>query len=337
MPKFLQTLFLAMIIVGGGWIFVHRDQFKTPQDVWNFLVSRLGPNETVLPTAIPSRLSAWPTRERVPQRIRVASYSLTGSPSAVVDEQTAAEILAETLSQFDITVIPEISPDRRRLLMLAVALLQVKGFPVGSTLSADGGGAAHSATSAFVFNTTTVQLDQAFPMPLAGEPSAFIAPPLVGWFRALNIPDDQALTFTLVTVQMDTRFSDQFVVALAELFRTVRKDRRNEDDIILCGDFHIDGASGRHAEHLSGLTGAFSGPVGNSRGGNDYDNFMYAPRATTEITGAKGQLDLLKLLNLTAEELTQISEKLPIWIELSIVEGADGSRMAGPSTLKPTR
>ncbi len=337
MPKFLQTLFLAMIIVGGGWIFTYRDQFKTPKDVWDFLVSRMGPTETVLPIAIPSRLSAWPTREKEPQRIRVASYALKGSTSAVLDEQTAAEILAETLSQFDVTVIPEISPERRRLLLLAVALLQFKGFPIGSTLTTDGGGAVHHATSAFVFNTTTVQLDQAFPMPLAGEPSAFSAPPLVGWFRALNIPNDQALTFTLVTVQMDPRFSDQFVVALAELFRTVRKDRRNEDDIILCGDFHIDAARGRHTEHWSGLTGAFSGPVGNSRGGNDYDNFIYAPRATTELTGAKGQLDLLKLLNLTAEELTQISVKLPIWIEFSIFEGADGSRMAGPPAMNPKR
>lgn len=335
MRRFITTLFLTSVLFGGAWIFYHRDEIGSPQQLWDFVLAKINLSESSLPQRVPSQLSSWPMLEKTPDTIRVANFSLV-SPTAFESgesEQFAAERLAGILQAFDVVAIPEMTPSNRRLLMLAVALLNVQGGQFISTTGPEYSGPRGHATSAFVFNQLTVQMEHAFPMPLMGEDLAFESQPYVGWFRALGAPADRAFTFTLVNIQLAARQSAGHVSALSELFRTVRNDRRNEDDVVICGDFRVNFGGDRLTNQLSGLVGVFPNAVPNHQGEPQYDNFLVSPQATTEVTGSIGQIDFLRQFNLTITEACQISSKTPIWVEFSVFEGGTKDRTATPQFL----
>ena len=64
--------------------------------------------------------------------------------------------------------------------------------------------------------------------------------PLVAAFRVRGPAPAEAFTFTLVDVQTDPKRVAAELDLLAAVFRAVRDDGRNEDDIILLGDLETD-------------------------------------------------------------------------------------------------
>ncbi len=67
-----------------------------------------------------------------------------------------------------------------------------------------------------------------------------------------------AFTFTLVNVHLDAELSDAEVRVLPELIRSIHRDGRQEDDVIVLGDF---GASDSRMQFLrtSGMNFAIEG------------------------------------------------------------------------------
>ena len=63
--------------------------------------------------------------------------------------------------------------------------------------------------------------------------------PLVGWFRTKPADADQAFTFTLVNIDFDAESRADEASQMAQIFRAVRGDGRQEDDVILAGEFGL--------------------------------------------------------------------------------------------------
>jgi hypothetical protein len=60
-----------------------------------------------------------------------------------------------------------------------------------------------------------------------------------------------------------------------------------------------------------------------------YDNIILNQLATGEFTGRWGVYDIGRMLNLTPEQVQQVSDHLPVWAEFSAYEAAAPGRVAG--------
>ena len=106
-----------------------------------------------------------------------------------------------------------------------------------------------------------------------------------------------------------------------DVFRAIQDDARNEDDVILLGDFNTDEHNIGELASISGINWAISGLPTNTRGSESYDNLFMQEQATVEFNGRSGVFDFVRHFNLSLEEGLEVSDHLPVWAEFSIYEG----------------
>src|SRR5690606_15229024 len=132
--------------------------------------------------------------------------------------------------------------------------------------------------------------------------------PFVALFRVRGPPPDQAFTFTLINIHVDPDEVQQEMNVLDDVYQAVRNDGRQEDDIILLGDFNTDDRRLGDLGRLSGLVPVISGMPTNTRGTAQYDNIVFTEQATREFTGRGGVFDFMREYNLTMEQAEKVSD-----------------------------
>ncbi|HYW78395.1 MAG TPA: endonuclease/exonuclease/phosphatase, partial [Thermoguttaceae bacterium] len=131
-----------------------------------------------------------------------------------------------------------------------------------------------------------------------------------------------------INVHTDPRRATVELDLLDDVYRAVRDGGRNEDDVILLGDF---GTEADHAKQMVGLPGITStiGLVPTTIGGLlPVDNILLDGRATTEFTGRSEVFDLIGQLNLSLPTARALSEHLPVWAAFSRYEGGQAGHIA---------
>ncbi len=127
------------------------------------------------------------------------------------------------------------------------------------------------------------------------------------------------------------------VNALDDVFRAVRTDGRDEDDVILLGDLNANDTQLGELARIPYLAVAVAGTPTNTRGTEQYDNLLFDARATAEFTGRSGVLDLMKQFRLTQEEALAVSDHCPVWAEFSVYEGGQPGRLASREEVRGGR
>lgn len=179
-----------------------------------------------------------------------------------------------------------------------------------------------------IFNRQSVILDGQHWYTVNDPEDLFEHEPLVAWFRARNAHPEEAFTFTLVNVQLNERRPDGEIGHLGELFRAIRLDGRQEDDIILAGDFQSSDRQLKKLQTDSQLNSAIVGVATNTRNDMQLDNLLFDPKATIEYSGDSGVFDFLKRFNMTLESALSISNRMPVWAEFAVIEGHSPGRAA---------
>ena len=191
--------------------------------------------------------------------------------------------------------------------------------------------------SAFLFDRGRIDVDRTTVHFVEDRLGRFRIKPLVGSFRVHGPDPAEAFTFTLINVETDPEHVAAELDLLAEAFRAVRDDGRNEDDIILLGDLESDDQHLGQLGKLLGVTALLSGVPTTVRGANLLDNILLDRRATSEFTGRVEVVDMMREFELTMPGAQEISEHLPIWAEFSVVRGrAGGAPGHGKLTYSPT-
>lgn len=179
-----------------------------------------------------------------------------------------------------------------------------------------------------IFNRQTLILDGQHWYTVNDPENLFQHKPLVAWFRARNAHPQEAFTFTLANVQLNERKPDSEIGYLGELFRAIRLDGRQEDDIILAGDFQSSDRQLKKLATANQLNSAIVGVATNTRNDMQLDNLVFDPKATIEYSGDSGVFDFMKRFNLTLENALSISNRMPVWAEFAVLEGHSPGRAA---------
>ena len=132
----------------------------------------------------------------------------------------------------------------------------------------------------------------------------------------------------MINVETDPDRTAAELDLLAEAFRAVRDDGRNEDDIILLGDLQSDDKHLGQLGNLLGVTALLSDVPTTVRGANLLDNILLDRRATSEFTGRVEVVDMMRQFELTMPGAQKVSERLPIWADFSVYEGGQAGHTA---------
>jgi endonuclease/exonuclease/phosphatase family metal-dependent hydrolase len=307
---------LLLLAAVGGWFLLKNF------DVQGLDQIRLTPKSE---QATPAGDDGQPRRT---DSVRIATFNIQVFGEEKLRNAKVMNILAEAVRNFDVVAIQEVRALNQGVLPEFVDQINAAGrqydFAIGPRL----GRTTSKEQYAFVFDTETIEMDRSSLYTVRDDDDLLHREPLVAGFRARGAPPDQAFTFTLVNIHTDPDEVDTEVDALADVFRAVRADGREEDDIILLGDLNADeqhlGALGQ----ITGISVAIAGTPTNTRANKQYDNLVFHLPSTSEFSGRAGVLDLMGQYNLTLEQALEVSDHLPVWGEFSVYEGGQAGRLA---------
>ncbi len=324
--KLLNLVGLAALVAGGYWFYNH---FHI-QGIENL---KIKPKGVRLDSSTDAGLSADPvpadsTAGRA--TIRVASVNLRPLDQDKLGKAHVVGRLAEMIRGFDVIAIQGIVARNQSPVVYLVEQVNTGGRYYDFATSAHVGTEPVQEYSAILFDRATVQIDRTT-ICLIEDPAKRIRhEPLVASFRARGPAENEAFTFSVVSVDIDPAQAAQELDLMDDAFRAVRDDGRGEDDIILLGYLHADEQHLGQLAEIPNITWAISGLPTSTRGTRLSQNILFEARATAEFTGRSGVMDLMREFNLSLRDAIEVSDHLPVWSEFSVYEGGQpGQIMAG--------
>jgi len=360
--RFLKTLLLASVVVGGVWVLFHRDRIREPADILvlvqeQFLTSQVGFEfnegfEEGLSESVEFMTEADQSPKYVTNVIRIASFKINDKIEGRQSD-SELELLADICSHYDAVALQDINAEDNRWLDRVVlhmnnAERRNKIFPqienqapsytyVSDFSSSDPSrGNGTGLSSAVIFNRRTLKLNQTQWYAIDDPDGLLSHKPLVTCFKTRGPIDAEAFTFSLVNVKLGHHQSQRELTGLIELFRAIRNDGRGEDDVLIVGDFSGSDSELQPMRKRAGLTWVVSDRGTNYFNTTRFDNLVFNEVATVEFTGRGGVFDFVQQYNLPLEVASQVSKHVPVWAEFSVFEGQT-TLTPGNETARPGR
>jgi endonuclease/exonuclease/phosphatase family metal-dependent hydrolase len=308
---------------GGGWWFLQKFKIQGLDGL------TIAPRDASLTGGNGAMLTAPPV-QRTTDTVRIASFNIQVFGETKSSKPHVMEKLAMIVRQFDVVAIQEVRSKDNGIIPRFVDLINATGrhydYVVGPRL----GRTVSTEQYAYIFDTQSVEIDRRQLYTVDDPDDLLHREPLVGWFRVRGPNPSEAFTFTLVNIHTDPDEVKEEMNVLDDVFNAVQQDGRQEDDVIMLGDFNTDDRRMGELGKLPGAACCISGIPTNTAGTKLYDNLVYNSRATTEFTGRAGVFDFMRQLqvSLSLSEAEEISDHLPVWAEFSIYEGGAPGRVA---------
>jgi endonuclease/exonuclease/phosphatase family metal-dependent hydrolase len=272
---------------------------------------------------------------KTPDTIRIASFHIDSFGLKKAENRNVSDLVTRIVRDFDIVAIQGIDSKDQTLIPHFASLINADGSQYEYELGPRLGRTTTKEQYAFFFDSRTVEIDRQATYTVADPHDRMHHEPLVALFRARSNDPAGAFTFKLVNVHIDLNDVGEEMNALRDVYRVVSSDVDREDDVILLGDFAIDENDEKRRDGLAsiaGMTVAIGGYSNNARPGTSHDNLYFHGRQTREFNGKSGIVDLVRIFNLTTEQLLVISDHLPVWAEFSVFEGGRQRRFATRAT-----
>ena len=328
MKRQIIVMLPVFVVIGG--LLLQKFEFAWDKDGFHL--------KNRAPQAAPPPLSTLPP-VRAGDTIRIATFNIQVFGEHKLADMRTADVLTRIIRKFDIVAIQEIRAKDPNFMARFLQMVNAGGFHYDCVVGPRLGRTDSKEQYAYIFDLARVEVDRSNQgVYTVDDPDKLLhRPPLVAGFRARGAPPQEAFTFSLVNIHTDPDEVADELDALDDVFRAVRNDGRNEDDVLLLGDFNTRSS---HPEAIPdfGQLGAVSyldyiavGVRTNTRLTETYDNILFDRRATTEFDRSKnacGVLDVMREFNITLEQALLVSDHLPVWAEFSVYEGGSPTGIA---------
>lgn len=318
MRKSLPILFLGAI--AGSWTFLQKYEIRGLDKI------QIVPRTTAAST--PDKIPASGIADSPENVIRIASFNIQAFGEQKLGKPEIAKTLVYIVSQFDVIAVQEIRAKSQDIIPKFVQMLNAEGARYDYVIGPRLGRSNSKEQYAFIFDSEIVEVDRGSAYTVDDPDDVLHREPFVAGFRTARVDPKEAFTFTLVNVHVDPDLVEMEMYVMDDVFRAVKTDGRNEDDVILLGDFNTDHEHMGELGRIQTLEYAIAGQPTNTRGNKEYDNIIFDRRATAEFTGRSGVYDFASEFNLTPEEALLVSDHFPVWAEFQIVEGRGSGEVA---------
>jgi endonuclease/exonuclease/phosphatase family metal-dependent hydrolase len=203
------------------------------------LGERGGSSSSGRPSTLISNATSKQRNNRThPQSVlRIGSFNLQSFGDSKLKQTLVVESIARIVRQLDVVALQSIQSRQLNLIPELVDKVNQSDrryeYCIGPRVGSEG----KQQQFAFVFDTDRIETDRQMLYTVDDPEHLLEFEPLVAWFRYREAPWNQAFTFTLVNLWIDPLNEDRERKLLPDLIHSVQKDGRQEDDIILCGDF----------------------------------------------------------------------------------------------------
>lgn len=264
-------------------------------------------------------------RERFPN-LRIGSWALDGFGNSKLADDDVRRTLVRVIRQFDIVALQQISAIERDVIPLLVDACNSASSRVGElrydfVLGEPIGPSDAREQLAFIYDTDRIRIDRNQTYTVGDPSHQMTYDPLVVWCQASEPDRAFAWTFSLVNVRVDLGRAPTEVGILPSLFRSIRRDGRGEDDVVMAGLFQADDAYLLPSVMGTDVRAAVKNISTEIMGKHQTSNILCDIVPTNEFVGRGGALDFLRIYNLSLEEASAVSNQLPIFAEFSANEG----------------
>lgn len=313
-------LFLLALFGGAAYLFFQHYELKRIDGGWKITAKPADARRADRSTAPPDAAAG--------ETIRVATFNIQVFGNSKLEKPRVMEVLAEIVRRFDVVAIQEIQSPSDDLLPRFIDLVNSAGRHYDYVISERVGRDSSTEQYAFVYDQSTIEVDRNQLYVVNDPDDVLHREPLVGWFRVRGPNPEEAFTFTLANIHVDPDDVEAELSALADVYRVVRNDGRDEDDVILLGDLNTDDRNLGPVGAISEIAPVIVGVNTNLGQSRQYDNLLIQRQATREFTGRSGVFDFLREYNLEWEEAKEVSDHLPVWAEFSAYEGGTPGQVA---------
>jgi len=313
---------LLIALIGFGGYFVVNYEVETQYENGKFSCFKIIPRGSRQDASSPEINASEPAPRPLRPTFRIATFNLGGLDENKLNTLRISDVLVRLLPHFELIALEGLRGKNQGVLIRLVDQINAAtgrqyNFATCPTQQRDG----IEHYSAFVFDRTALEVDRTMVHFVEDSMGRFRHKPLVGAFRVRGLDPAQAFTFTLVAVDTNPDQPAVELDLLADVYRRLLDDGRNEDDIIVLGDFQADDTHLGRLGKILGFTAAITNTPTTTRGTQLADNIIFNRRATSEFTGRAEVVDLMRELDLTMQQAQEISEHLPVWAEFSSYEG----------------
>ena len=327
MLRFVITGLIILGIFAYFWYSSSPDyKGQNVTQIWNSLQSEDTANSE-LPDDKGLFLAGKELPQTAPDAIRIATFNIELTPEKQADI-SAISRLAQVVSQFDVVALQGLETSNRSTLNSFMELLNRTGKRFTYVLGPKSNSSEHAHQFGFIYNHAKVACDTQNVYAVDDPDHIFHHPPVVAWFMTQSPKQEEAFTFSLVNVMVDSHDPRKELSVLGQLYRAVRDDSRNEDDVILLGDFRSADAGYKYLKRHARLDWIVKNKTTDTAGAHQNSNIIFYPAAAVEFTTQAGVFDFLKELNLSLEEAQRVSSQMPVWAEFKILEGNSPGRVA---------
>ncbi|GAB4132756.1 exonuclease/endonuclease/phosphatase family protein [Thermopirellula anaerolimosa] len=318
----MRPLYGLILLVGGitaSWWLIPRlvARGMLPAPVW----SAPGADKHEDAAELPMVPALPPPKSQ--SSLRICSWNVTPLTEEKLLTPGVAAALAAVIRQFDVIVLQGVDLRDRGVIARLMDYVNRDRAVFSYATLPESLRVVTTRGIVVVFDLSGVEIDRRTVRVVDDPLKRLQFLPLTAAFRARGVPPQEAFTFTLIGVQVDTLRAEEETDLLDDVFRAVRDDGRGEDDIILAGYF---GDRTPLRQGLSGLADVV--PVmldipTTVDGKGAVDGFFLDRRATTEYTGKHGVMDLVRQFKISAGQAAQVADHLPVWAEFSTREGIE--------------
>jgi deoxyribonuclease-1-like protein len=313
-------LILVALIGAGIYVGVNY-HLETRYENGRFAYLKVTPRGAAGGPAVSGEAPPEPPARPLRPTFRIASFNLDGLDEQKLSAFRISDVLGRLLPQFEIIAVQGVRGRNQGVLVRLREQINAAGrqydYVTCPTQQRDG----IEHYSAFIYDRTALEVDRHTVHFVEDPLRRFRHKPLMASFRARGVESGAAFTFSLVTVETDPERTAEENDLLADVYRAVRDDGRNEDDVIVLGDFEADENHLGRLGKIPDMAAAISGALTDAQGSRLLDNIVIDRRATSEFTGKAEVFDMMRQFDLTIENATEISRHLPVWAEFSVYEG----------------
>lgn len=318
----MKRLWILLLLGGvGGW-YVWRHYELKGLETFLAPLGGLSTKQTdaggLLPPVPPGR-----------RTILVASFNANPLDGAKLTHPARSAALVQLLRRFDIVALQNIQLDAPGQLLHLRDQVNAAGRYYEVALGPEAFSERGKPTSAIFYDRAMIEIDLGSVYWVEDSQGRLRHRPLVATFRARGPHPSQAFTFTLVSVYIPADRVQEELDLIDEVYRTVRKNGRGEDDLLLVGTLHAD--LDRLNQWLQTLRLTWAIGSSSALPGEKMlvaDNILFHAQATVEYTGRAGMIDLVRELGLSVQEAMELSDHWPVWAEFSVYEGGEPGGLA---------
>jgi deoxyribonuclease-1-like protein len=319
---------LGILLAAAGWFF-----FKNFEVTSDFQIRGKSPTKTATSTA---SSDLPPAAEG--ESITIATFNIEVFGDAKIAKPEIVEKLARICGLFDVVAIQELRSKNGEAVVqkLVAAIKSVSGRSMAYVIGERLGDSISKEQYVYLYDEASIQCDVQQAYTVQDPDRLLHRPPFVALFRARKPNPQDAFTFILTNIHTDPDQAIAETDAMQLVLDAVLHDGRNEDDVILLGDFNTSNKKLGRLGQVQGLVDVLGDEPTNTAGDKQYDHILFLSSATREFLGG-GVFDTVRKFNLSLEQAQEVSDHLPVWAEFSVYEGGSPSTLATRNSAAASR